>query len=128
MRAVPKPTKQKKKRATVIGKVKKLDNITRDLVFARDGRCVICGSTERLQWSHLITRARYAVRWDLRNSAVMCSACHFRHHRQGPEAYTLWYISTYGLHEYEALVLKSNTPMSPAERRGLIERLIEERT
>lgn len=128
MKAVPKPKERKKQKSAATGKVKKLDNITREIVFRRDRVCVLCGTTERLQWSHLITRARYATRWDLRNSVVMCASCHFRHHRQGPEAFTLWFIHTHGAEEYEALVAKAAAPLSPAERRELIEKLLEERS
>ena len=126
MKAVPKPTPKKKKKAASIGKIKKLDNLTRDIVFARDGRCVICGSSERLQWSHLITRKKYATRWDTLNSAVMCAACHFRHHKLGPEAFVLWFLRIHGQVAYEALCRKAYTPLSPAERRELIERLLKE--
>ncbi len=102
------------------GKVKKADAIIREIVMARDKRCVICGSPDNLQWSHLITRRKYSVRWDTRNSCMMCARCHFRHHRQGPEEYVLWFLRNYGQEEYEALVLRSNTPLSPAERRELV--------
>lgn len=126
MPAVPKPTKKRKKKSAAAGKIKKLDAAIRDLVFRRDRACVLCGSTDRLQWSHLISRARTATRWDLRNSVVMCASCHYRHHKQGPEAFTLWYIHTHGLAEYEALVAKSKTPLAPSERRKLVETLLEE--
>ncbi len=61
MKAVPKPKERKKQKSAATGKVKKLDNITREIVFRRDRVCVLCGTTERLQWSHLITRSRYAT-------------------------------------------------------------------
>jgi 5-methylcytosine-specific restriction endonuclease McrA len=128
LRPIPKPTTKKKRKSAATGKVKKLDAAVREIVFRRDGACVICGSTDRLQWSHLITRARYRTRWDTRNSAVMCAACHYRHHKQGPEAYTLWFIHTYGLAEYEALCRDASTPLTPAERRALVEQLVKELT
>ena len=103
------------------GKVKKADAIIRDIVMARDRRCVICGSPDNLQWSHLITRRKYSVRWDTRNSCMMCARCHFRHHRQGPEEYVSWFMRTYGAEEYQSLVQRANRPLSSAERKELIE-------
>jgi len=100
---------------------KKADDLTRDRIMARDKRCVICGSTQVLQWSHLITRRKYSVRWDTRNSCMMCARCHFRHHRQGPEEYVSWFMRTYGAEEYQSLVQRANRPLSSAERKELIE-------
>jgi hypothetical protein len=37
MKAVPKPKERKKQKSAATGKVKKLDNITRAIVFRRDG-------------------------------------------------------------------------------------------
>ena len=113
-------SKAQKERQRLRRLEKKADDLTRDRIMARDKRCVICGSTQVLQWSHLITRRKYSVRWDTRNSCMMCARCHFRHHRQGPEEYVLWFLRNYGQEEYEALVLRSNTPLSPAERRELV--------
>lgn len=57
--------------------VAEADRLCRDIVMRRDRyRCTRCGTTERLQWSHHITRARYWVRWDLLNSTVHCAGCH----------------------------------------------------
>ncbi len=119
----PKPKRKAKRKK--IPAVSKIDAAIRTIVFERDRRCVLCGSIESLQWSHLISRRKWATRWDLRNSAVMCARCHYKHHKQGPEAYTSWFLQKYGAEEYEALRIKAYTPMSSAERRALIVSLSE---
>ena len=125
MKPCPKPAKRKKRKTAATGKVKKLDNAFREKIMERDGRCVICGTTERLQWSHLITRRKWRTRWDPKNSAMMCAACHFKHHKQGPEDFVLWTIKRYGLEWYEQMVLESKIPMSPAQKKDLIDDLLE---
>lgn len=101
----PKPVKQAKrakKRNTSERKklIKQLDQAVRDVVFKYDPHyCVTCGKTERLQLGHLITRARYGVRWDLMNCHIQCAGCNYRHEFQ-PEIYTRWFIQKYGEDEY----------------------------
>ena len=114
-------SKAQKERQRLRRLEKKADDLTRDRIMARDKRCVICGSTEVLQWSHLITRRKIAVRWDPLNSVIMCRSCHARHHKQGPEEYISWFLRTYGVDEYQNLVQRSNKPLSSAERKELIE-------
>lgn len=126
MKPVPKPTPKRKRKAAATGKVKKLDAAVREIVFNRDRRCVLCGAVDDLQWSHLISRARYRTRWDTRNSAVMCRGCHWKHHKCGPEQFTLWFIETYGLPAYEELYRLAYQPTTPAEKREYIERLCRE--
>ena len=114
-------SKAQKERQRLRRLEKKADDLTRKLILARDKRCVICGSTEVLQWSHLITRRKIAVRWDPLNSVIMCRSCHARHHKQGPEEYISWFLRTYGAEEYQSLVQRANRPLSSAERKELIE-------
>lgn len=58
--------------------VKKLDDITRKIVIARDKRCVLCGSVYRLECAHFIKRRFFGVRWDLRNCNCLCNLCNGR--------------------------------------------------
>jgi 5-methylcytosine-specific restriction endonuclease McrA len=67
-----------------------------DAVKARDGRCVRCGSTEKLESHHrrglavLIVelgikdrddaRANAEKLWDLDNGETLCERCHYQHH------------------------------------------------
>jgi len=125
MKPCPKPVKKKKRKAAAVGKVKKLDGLVRSFILARDKACVLCGSTEVVQWSHLITRRKWRTRWDPYNSVAMCRSCHARHHKQGPEEYTLWFLQKYGVAEYESLCFIAKAPITSAERRELIDRMLE---
>jgi len=75
----------------------RLDDAFSKFIRARDGRCVICGSTEALQCSHVFTKnAHGAVRWDEMNAHAMCAKCHTIHHRTDPGIYIEWMIEHYG--------------------------------
>lgn len=73
--------------------VEYLDNIARELVFARDGyRCLMCGgactvSTPRakqpgtftyigIQWAHVRGSGSHATRWMVDNAMALCPGCH----------------------------------------------------
>jgi hypothetical protein len=61
------------------GIVKKLDSLVSKIVIARDKKCIICGSTNKLGCGHLFSRIAYSTRWDLDNCYASCWACNFRH-------------------------------------------------
>ena len=65
-------SKPKKK----VSLVKQLDKICGEIVRAR-GICLNCGSRERLQWCHIVTRGAKQVRWSLDNAVCLCQSCHF---------------------------------------------------
>ena len=56
--------------------------------------CAICGSRSRLNAHHLIPRAHYATRYDLRNGICLCSRCHLfcseRSPHQNAAGFMLW--------------------------------------
>jgi hypothetical protein len=52
------------------------DAACRAAVFERDRRCVACGAESGLQWAHILSRRYLQVRWDPRNSVVLCVRCH----------------------------------------------------
>jgi hypothetical protein len=89
------------------GLVKALDNIVSLIVRKRDKRCVTCGSTERLQNGHLITRSKFKIRWNLINCNCQCASCNYTH-EFNPHIYTSWFISRYGLETYRQLIRESN--------------------
>lgn len=106
----PKAKKAKKRKTSERKKlIKQLDQIIREIVFKDDPHyCVTCGKTERLQLGHLITRARYGVRWDLMNCHIQCAGCNFRHEFQ-PEIYTRWFLNLYGEEAYQQLCHRAET-------------------
>lgn len=70
-----------------------------------DGRCVLCGSTERLTAGHVLTAAAESTRFDEMNTFGQCSGCNFAHEHH-PEKYHLWYISKFGLPAFESLAIR----------------------
>jgi len=67
------------RKTTRKGWVRKLDKLVGDIVKARDGRCIVCGTTENLTSGHLFSRVAYSTRWDLDNVYAQCRNCNFRH-------------------------------------------------
>jgi hypothetical protein len=61
------------------GIVRKLDAIVKQIVIARDGKCIVCGTTQNLTPGHLFSRVAYSTRWDLDNVYAQCLNCNFRH-------------------------------------------------
>jgi 5-methylcytosine-specific restriction endonuclease McrA len=47
-------------------------------VRARDGfACIVCGSTEKLQAHHLLSKTQYkSIAFDLSNGVCVCAGCH----------------------------------------------------
>ncbi len=58
-------------------------------VRTRDGRCLGCGSRDRLQCAHIQGRAYYGVRFDPENAVALCSGCHVRW-THDPEGWREW--------------------------------------
>jgi hypothetical protein len=55
---------------------RKLDRLFSLRIRKRDRRCLRCGTRERLQCSHIVSRAADRVRWDDRNALTLCARCH----------------------------------------------------
>lgn len=53
----------------------KLDKIFSKII-RKIGRCVKCAKTSSLQCSHIHTRTKMSVRWDLHNAMCLCAGCH----------------------------------------------------
>lgn len=104
--------------------IQKLDTIVSLIVRARDGKCVICGSTKQLQCSHLIKRGRLSTRFDLDNCNANCNGCNLRHNNY-PEFYTEWFLEHKGYELYGKLISQSQQIWKPsnAELESLLEHL-----
>lgn len=109
--------------------VSKLDKVFSLYIRNRDKKCVTCGKTEGLTNGHLITRAKYSVRWSEVNSNCQCRGCNMLHEYQ-PERYTNWFLNKYGLKKYQSLILESNKikKYSDTELEGLIKKYELRRT
>lgn len=99
----PKPKNKKDERKSL---VKKLDEICREIVLARDVICVCPppnnGHSQVLQCGHLITRSKLSVRFDLLNLSCQCSSCNLVHEFM-PHRYINWFIGAFGLDKYLSL-------------------------
>jgi hypothetical protein len=85
--------------------VKKLDKVCSMYIRARDGKCVICGSTDKLTNGHLFSRTSYSTRWDSvkgGNNHCQCWGCNYRHEFDSYQ-YNRWYISKFGQAKWEKL-------------------------
>lgn len=67
------------RKTTRKGWVRKLDALVKQIVVARDGKCIVCGTTKNLTPGHLFSRVAYSTRWDLDNVYAQCLNCNFRH-------------------------------------------------
>lgn len=91
-----------RKREKVSALIKKCDNILSLLVRKRDKCCVCCGSKERLQCGHYISRRKKSVRFDLMNCNAQCSGCNIKHNYD-IAPYTNYMLVRYGEQELKML-------------------------
>jgi len=72
------------KKLPSFGKIKReLDKLWSQAIRLRDGRCMVCGSKQKLNAHHcIVRRARsLATRWNFANGITLCYTCHmFRLH------------------------------------------------
>lgn len=53
------------------------DRMARQVVLERDKHtCQRCGTTEAVQWAHILTRSELSIRWNPLNSLALCAGCH----------------------------------------------------
>jgi 5-methylcytosine-specific restriction endonuclease McrA len=57
----------------------KADKLFSLFVRDRDGKCVFCGTTVRLQCAHIFSRRNMRLRHDPQNAITLCFKCHFRY-------------------------------------------------
>lgn len=67
----------------------KLD-IAFSLLIRKRGRCERCGTTKRLQCSHIYSRANRSVRWSEINAFCFCAGCHEFWWHKNPMDATEW--------------------------------------
>jgi 5-methylcytosine-specific restriction endonuclease McrA len=70
---------------------KSLDDLCRKVTFERDRYCCVkCGSSERIQWSHVRSRRYLSTRWSMFNVKTLCAGCHLWF-GQNPIAAAQWF-------------------------------------
>lgn len=85
------------------------------------GACARCGTTERLQCAHIVSRRYLGTRWDDDNAVALCAGCHvYMTHR--PLEWEQWVIKRFGAESYEALKKRALAPAKP-DYESIVERL-----
>ena len=86
--------------------MKRLDNLIKRVVFAKEERCYVC-SQPPVDPAHIFVRNRLPTRWDKRNVHALCRSCHSASHNGG-NGYDDKYIEREGQDAYDQLRLESN--------------------
>jgi hypothetical protein len=96
-----------------------------EVVRAR-GRCESCGSADRLQCAHIVTRRRNATRVDPSNAFCLCQGCHLRF-THDPLEWVDFVCSKIGRDAYDDLQFRSKQPVkaNDAYWQSWIDRLSE---
>lgn len=89
--------------------VRKLDKLISEIVKERDGKCVTCGSTDRLTAGHIFSRVAYSTRWDLENVWTQCWGCNYRHEFD-PYPFQRWFAAKFGQKKLDELWGRFHTP------------------
>ncbi len=73
------------------------------LIIRRRGQCEKCGRGNNLQCSHIHTRTKMSVRWDILNAFCLCSGCHLYWWHKNPIDAAEFTKKKLGEEEYDAL-------------------------
>lgn len=92
--------------------VKEADDTFSEWIRNRDENefgqgCSLCRFQKATCAAHLISRAKYSVRWDPLNVYAQCIGCNIRHEFH-PQYYTTWWIARHGVEAYQDLFRRSN--------------------
>lgn len=89
--------------------VKEVDQLVSLIVRARDGnRCVLCGSTERVQCGHIFGRRSHGARFDVElggNTAAQCASCNIKHNSH-QWIFFSWFIDKWGREAFDAMYVR----------------------
>ena len=98
-------------RKPTIKQLKKIaDTLFSKYIRARDhNTCVLCGSTERPQCGHLLSRSASATRWDETQCFCQCSSCNFKHEFNA-YPFIKWFIEKYGKEKLDEIQSRWNKP------------------
>lgn len=121
-KVIKKPTKKKLTYAKLL---KKADDVFSKWIRNRDGyKCVICGSTERIQNGHCFKRGKKRLRFDEHNCNAICSSCNYRDNFEH-DHYVGFMLKKYGQEEYMRLLKISEIKDAYKIPRYELEELIE---
>ena len=102
----------------------KLDKVF-SLVVRQRGRCERCFKAEGLQCSHIHSRTKMSVRWELQNAFCLCSGCHKFFWHQHPIDAAEWARKKMGEVSYDLLIVRAQQikRWTPFEMEILLHRL-----
>ena len=104
--------------------VKQLDKLAGEIVRSR-GKCLNCGSSERLQWCHIVTRGAKRIRWSLDNSVCLCHPCHFLFTHQSWR-WPVFVDEKFGEGHYMSLHRRANDYSYKVDHKAILEHLKQE--
>lgn len=99
-----KPKKRNPKK-TIINKL----DTAFSLIIRKRAQCEKCGRGNNLQCSHIHSREKKSVRWDLLNAFCLCSGCHLYWWHKHPIEAAEFTKSKLGIEEYDALNYRAET-------------------
>lgn len=68
--------------------IQECDTLFSQFIRLRDGKCCVCGKSDRpLFCHHIFTRRIYALRWFDKNGVAICWACHRHVAHEHPEKF-----------------------------------------
>lgn len=92
------------------------------MIVRSRGACEVCGSTNVLQWAHIVSRRYRSVRWDWKNNSLcLCSRCHCRY-TWNPLAWDEEVLRQLGAEAYQDLKRRALEPKQ-ADPRAVLELL-----
>jgi hypothetical protein len=103
------PKKKRKKRDSFPAAEKFADDMFSLFIRKRDERCVTCGSTDRLQCSHVERRVRKSTRYHEMNAFAQCARCHSFHHYQSETPLRDYQIQKCGVMAVQMIYTLSRT-------------------
>jgi hypothetical protein len=86
------------------------------------GHCAACGSTERLQCAHILSRRYLGVRFAMDNAVCLCAACHMRFTYR-PLEWEEWVIGRIGEAAWRDLRRRALSFKGPIDRQAIAEAL-----
>jgi len=88
--------------------IKKCDVLFSEIIRSQ-GECEVCGKTENLQCSHVLSRRHLHTRWDLDNALCLCVRCHLYWQHKEPHEFVRWFDDKFGGDLYAELKKRSNS-------------------
>lgn len=65
-------------------------------------KCERCGSSDCVQWAHIISRTYKRIKFDLDNCICLCKKCH-KYFTNRPVEWELWITEKIGIEKYQEL-------------------------